>query len=250
LVLGIFFYAIQLYADFSGYSNMAIGVSKLFGIQVMRNFATPFFSTNIGDFWRKWHISLTTWMMDYVFTPLSFVLRKYRKQGLIVSIVATFVLVGFWHGANWTFAFYGLLHGIYFIPLVYRGKMNTSKMIAKGKLFPSVVELFQMGALLFLVMLTNIFFRMSSIGHAFDYLKHIFSIRLFEFPLQLGNITVLTTLGLVIFFMGIEWVHREKKHDLDLSNYNIYFRWLCYIVIFLIVLFFGKSSETFIYFQF
>ncbi|MBQ0739902.1 MBOAT family protein, partial [Aquimarina celericrescens] len=142
-----------------GYSNMAIGVSKLFGIQLMRNFSTPFFSTNISDFWRKWHISLTTWMMDYVFTPLSFTLRRHQKKGLIFSIITTFVLVGFWHGANWTFVVYGLLHGIYFIPLVFSGKMNSSEIVAKGKLLPSIKEVFKMISLFLLIMLTDVFFR-------------------------------------------------------------------------------------------
>ncbi|MDH7446577.1 MBOAT family O-acyltransferase [Aquimarina sp. 2201CG14-23] len=250
LFLGTFFYAIQLYADFSGYSNMAIGVSKLFGIQLMRNFATPFFSTNISDFWRKWHISLTTWMMDYVFTPLSFTLRRHQKKGLVISIIATFVLVGFWHGANWTFVVYGLLHGIYFIPLVYSGKMNSSEIVAKGRVLPSIKEVFKMLTLFVLIMLTDVFFRADSVTHAFDYFNRIFSKSILDFPAVIFTTTALTTMGLVGLFVMIEWGNREKKHDFEIGNYNVYLRWFAYIAVFLLILFFGRSSETFIYFQF
>ncbi|MEB3348193.1 MBOAT family O-acyltransferase [Aquimarina gracilis] len=250
LLLGTFFYAIQLYADFSGYSNMAIGISKLFGIQLMRNFATPFFSTNISDFWRKWHISLTTWMLDYVFTPLSFILRRHQKKGLIFSIVITFVLVGFWHGANWTFVAYGLLHGIYFIPLVYKGKMNSSEIVAKGKQIPSLKELSKMIALFILIMLTDVFFRANSVSHALDYLKRIFSFSIVDVPNTILNTTTLVTIVLIFFFVFIEWINRERKHDFEINSYNIFIRWGSYILIFLLLLFFGRSAETFIYFQF
>ncbi|WP_103068561.1 MBOAT family O-acyltransferase [Aquimarina sediminis] len=250
LLVGTFFYAIQLYADFSGYSNMAIGVSKLFGIQLMRNFSTPFFSTNISDFWRKWHISLTTWMMDYVFTPLSFTLRRHQKKGLIFSIIATFILVGFWHGANWTFVVYGLLHGIYFVPLVYSGKMNSSEIVAKGKLFPSIKEVLKMILLFVLVMLTDVFFRVDNVAMGFDYLGRIFSFSIAEFPSIVLTSASIITLALIGIFVLVEWSNREKDHDFEISNYSIYLRWISYISIFVLILLFGKSSETFIYFQF
>nr|WP_231389294.1 MULTISPECIES: MBOAT family O-acyltransferase [unclassified Aquimarina] len=250
LLLGTFFYAIQLYADFSGYSNMAIGVSKLFGIQLMRNFSTPFFSTNISDFWRKWHMSLTTWMMDYVFTPLSFTLRRHQKKGLIISIITTFVLVGFWHGANWTFVVYGLLHGIYFVPLVFSGKMNTSEIVAKGKMLPSVKEIIKMILLFVLIMLTDVFFRVESVSVGFEYLQGVFSLSIIDLPSVLFTSTTLITIALIGFFMLIEWINREKKHDFEIGNYNIYLRWISYISIFVLILIFGKSAETFIYFQF
>ncbi len=250
LVFGAFFYAIQLYADFSGYSNMAIGVSKLFGIQLMRNFATPFFSTNIADFWRKWHISLTTWMMDYVFTPLSFTLRRQQKLGLIVAIVTTFVLVGLWHGANWTFIVYGLFHGLYFIPLVYSGSMNTSNAIAQGTWFPSIKESVKMVMLFILVMFTDILFRADNLTMAFDYLQRVFSWSLFSLPWEfLGSTTLFTSL-FILFFFGVEWINREKKHDFEVRNYPLLIRWGFYIFLFVLILFFGKTAETFIYFQF
>ena len=250
LLLGTFFYAIQLYADFSGYSNMAIGVSKLFGLQLMRNFATPFFSTNISDFWRKWHISLTTWMMDYVFTPLSFTLRRHQKSGLIISIISTFVLVGFWHGANWTFIVYGLMHGIYFIPLVFSGKMNSSQIIAEGKKLPSFKEFYKMLTLFVLIMLTDVFFRADSVFGAIDFLYGIFSYSIIEYPKEIISSNNIMTILLLGFYFLLEWINREKDHDFEIRHYSIYIRWFSYIFIFLLILFFGRSSETFIYFQF
>lgn len=250
LLFGAFFYAIQLYADFSGYSNMAIGVGKLFGIELIRNFSTPFFSTNIADFWRKWHISLTTWMMDYVFTPLSFVLRRYQKKGIIIAVLGTFVLVGFWHGANWTFISYGLLHGIYFIPLIYFGKMSTSYAVAKDKKYPTFIETGKMMALFVLIMLTDVFFRANNVSEAFDYLRRIVSPSIIHIPGALINGTSLIVLLLVILFIVVEWIHRERKHDFEISKYPLIMRWSFYVGIFVLLLFFGRSANTFIYFQF
>ena len=249
LLIGAFFYAIQLYADFSGYSNMAIGVAKLFGVHLMRNFSTPFFSVNIADYWRGWHISLTTWMMDYVFTPLSFMLRKYGRQGLIISIVATFILVGFWHGANWTFVVYGLLHGLYFIPLVYAGKMNKSNNELNG-LIPSAIGLIKMLGLFLLIVLTDIFFRAPELNDAFNYFEILFSASLVERPdIMIGSTTNFTLLFMSIYF-AVEWINKHKSHDFEISKAPLVVRWASYVTIFIAILIFGRSSETFIYFQF
>jgi alginate O-acetyltransferase complex protein AlgI len=250
LIIGAFFYSIQIYADFSGYSNMAIGVSKLFGINLMRNFSTPYFSTNISDFWRKWHISLTTWMMDYVYTPLSFTLRKFKKAGLIFSIVATFILVGFWHGANWTFVVFGLLHGLYFIPLVYLGKMNSSQIVAKGKWIPSLIEILKMLGLFVLIMLTDVFFRADTVIMAFNYINHIFSISIFSSPLSILNNAFIISFVLVVFYMVVEWINREREHDFQIIYLNKFWRWTAYYIIFFMILYFGQNADTFIYFQF
>ncbi|MEP1488778.1 MAG: MBOAT family O-acyltransferase [Algibacter sp.] len=250
LLIGAFFYAIQLYADFSGYSNMAIGVSKLFGFQLMRNFSTPFYSTNISDFWRKWHMSLTSWMMDYVFTPLSFNLRRFNKMGLIIAIITTFILVGFWHGANYTYIIYGLLHGLYFIPLVVLGKMNNSGIVAKNSWFPSFFESIKMLTLFIVVMLTDIFFRADNLNMAFSYLNRIFKYSLFDWPVIITSTNTFITMFLVSSFMLMEWINRKKRHDFEIENWPLYLRWISYISLFFLLLFFGKSSETFIYFQF
>lgn len=251
LLVVSFFYMIQLYADFSGYSNMAIGVGKLLGIKLSRNFATPFYSTNISGFWRKWHMSLTLWLMDYIFTPLSFILREYKKIGLLVSVVVTFLIVGLWHGANWTYVVFGLIHGLLFIPVIFKGKMsNTSVILAENKLFPSIKEAFKMGLLFFQVSLVAVFFRSETVVDAFMYLKNIFSKTLLSIPWLVINGRNILILALVFLFLGVEWLNREKQHDLDIRKRPIALRWSCYIIIFLIIVFAGRSADAFIYFQF
>ncbi|QLG46691.1 MBOAT family O-acyltransferase [Costertonia aggregata] len=250
LLVGALFYTIQLYADFSGYSNMAIGVSKLLGIQLTKNFATPFFSTNIADFWRGWHISLTTWMMDYVFTPLSFTLRAHKKFGLVTAIVATFVLVGLWHGANWTFIVYGLLHGLYFIPIVYKGNLLGSAN-SKDKPARHVLLNGAKGVGLFLIVaLTAVFFGSETITMGAHYIWNILSCKtgayLFApFGVNLGYMAVI-----ISFFFFMEWINKNRKHDFEINYMPTLLRWAIYMFIFLLLLLFGKSSDSFIYFQF
>ncbi len=258
LALGIFFFAFQIYCDFSGYSDMACGISKLFNIRIVNNFAFPFFSTNISDFWRKWHISLTTWMMDYIFTPLSFILRKYKKTGLIISIVLTFLLVGLWHGANSTFIVFGVLHGLYFIPLVLIGSMNKNEIVAAGRLIPSFKEFFGMIALFILTSFTAVFFRAENLHQAIGYISGIFSNSLFSMPYIIEEETGLPILPklfilLLCGFIIVEWIGR--KGDFAIVNIgkkrNRFFRWSFYFAIIYIIYYWGKSDmNAFIYFQF
>ena len=154
LVLAGMLYIICVYADFSGYSDIACGISKLFNIRITNNFAFPFFSTNISEFWRKWHISLTSWMMDYIFTPLSFILRRFKKLGLFISILVTFTIVGIWHGANWTFIIFGVLHGLYFLPLIFKDSVNKKKIVTDGNFLPSINAISKMAGLFLLVAVT------------------------------------------------------------------------------------------------
>lgn len=248
LLLGAFFYAFQIYGDFSGYSNMAIGVSKLFGIKLMSNFLTPYFSTNISDFWKKWHISLTTWLMDYVYTPLSFTLRRYKKRGLMISIILTFVLVGLWHGANWNYIIFGLLHGLYFIPLIYSGNSsNRTSTVAKGKKLPSLQDIFKMIGLFVVVMLTDIFFRATDTQQAFIYLSNIFSASLFVMP----DIKKLMFIPVIIIFIIIEWLGRDHQYALAYRGQPIIYRWTAYIIIgFVVILAYNNNQSNFIYLQF
>lgn len=141
LLIGAILYSFQIYADFSGYSDMAIGFSRLIGFNVIKNFEYPFFAQNIAEFWRKWHMSLTSWLTEYVFTPLSIAFRNWGDYGLILAIVINFTIIGIWHGANWTYVLFGFLHGCYYIPLILRGTMNKKQKIANGKMFPSISEL-------------------------------------------------------------------------------------------------------------
>jgi len=248
LLMGLILSTLQVYCDFAGYSNIAIGISKLFGIQLMKNFATPFFSTNIGDFWNRWHISLSSWMLDYLFTPLSFLLRGYKKFGLIMAIMITFIVVGFWHGANWTFIVFGILNGIYFIPLILRGKVIKSSINSTESFFPSIKEFFQMLALFLLLCITIIFFWVDSLGAAMLYLSNVFSASLFTIPDLKSIVYVLPPL--IIFFI-VEWVTRDKDHPLKFVKTSLYLRWSVYLVIgYVVFLALDNNPNAFIYLQF
>lgn len=252
LVLGAFFYTIQVYADFSGYSDIAIGVSKLLGFSIMKNFDYPFFSQNIADFWRKWHISLTAWLTEYVFTPLTIAFRDRNKTGLILAIIINFILVGMWHGANWTFILFGLLHGIYYIPLILKGNFNKKTKMAKGKLFPSFREIFNMASLFILLMFTFIIFRSDNIGQAFSYYQLLGSKSLLRFPTTNDGITLGVTLFFILIMFIIEWLYREKDYGLQIGN--IKKPWLrigiYYLLLLVIFVFRANEANQFIYFQF
>lgn len=252
LLLGLFLYMFQIYSDFSGYSDIAIGVSKLLGIRLMKNFASPFFSTSISDFWKRWHISLTSWMMDYVFTPLSFTLRRFKKTGLIISIIATFMIVGLWHGANWTFIFYGLMNGLFFIPIVFKGTINKSSTFADGRTSTSLSDIMYMFGMFFLLMFNTTFFRLDTISHAFDFLGRLFSLSLFSMPILRSRLDLLILLIPILLLLIAEWGSRGQEHafaNLD-SKYPISVRWIFYYVIVLTVVVSSGNEQQFIYFQF
>ena len=252
LLLGAFFYTFQMYADFSGYSDMAIGLSRMLGLNVTKNFNFPFFSQNIAEFWRRWHISLTAWLTEYVFTPLSITFRDYGKAGLILAIVINFVICGIWHGANWTYLLFGFLHGCYFIPLILRGTMNKSKKIAKGILLPSFIEVINVLTTFFVVMLTFIVFRAENIREAFHYYRRLLSRSLFTTPnLPRYGYEAALTLFFIFFLMLVEWIQREKEHGLQLEIKRPIYRWSIYTcIIFLIGMFMQTTETPFIYFNF
>lgn len=252
LLLGSILYMISIYADFSGYSDMACGVSKLFNIRITNNFAFPFFSTNISEFWKKWHISLTSWMMDYVFTPMSFILRGYKKVGLVISIIITFLLVGLWHGANWTFIVYGFLHGLYFIPLIFNESINRNKIIAEGKLIPSLSETLRMLGLFLLVSVTIILIRVENIGQALTYISEILSPSLIsvpEFPGKRATLTAIIFIGIMIL---IEWIGRDQQYAIAHLGFKWkrQLRYAMYYAIIIAIIWYGGEAQQFIYFQF
>jgi alginate O-acetyltransferase complex protein AlgI len=248
LLYGAFVYTIQIYADFSGYTDMAIGFSKLLGFNITKNFDFPYFAQNIAEFWRKWHMSLTAWLTEYVFTPLSISFRDYGNLGLIMAIVINFVIVGIWHGANWTYVLFGFLHGCYFIPLILKGTMNKKKKIAKGKLFPSFAELFNVVRTFLLVMLTFIVFRAANVSQAFDYFTRLFSKSIVTIPSEIH----LPLLLMIFFFMAVEWLGREKEFalaSLELK-YPQVARYALYFIILTTMFLFSSKEQEFIYFQF
>jgi D-alanyl-lipoteichoic acid acyltransferase DltB (MBOAT superfamily) len=250
LLVGAFFYTIQLYADFSGYSDMAIGIAKIVGFRITRNFNFPFFAQNIADYWRRWHISLTTWLTDFIFTPVSIRYRDWGKSGLIIAILLTFLVSGIWHGANWTFILWGFLHGCYFIPLILRGTMNKKKKINTGYL-PSMQVFLNILGTFVLVMLTNVIFRSNSISDVWVYYRGILSLSLFSVPVINGNLNTVVFLLFVVFMLLCEWLQREKEYGLQIDNVKPRVLRLCmYYGIVLIILFYGTTSTQFIYFQF
>lgn len=255
LVIASFFYTIQIYADFSGYSDMAIGVARLLGFTSAKNFDFPFFAQNIADFWRRWHISLTSWLTEYVFTPLSIYFRDYASAGLILSIVINFTLIGIWHGANWTYLLFGFLHGIYYIPLILRGTMNKKKKLGTITL-KNYSELFNMLKTFVLVMLTFILFRAPSIEDAFGFYNHLGSVTLFQKPV-LNGVSIrffMSILIYIIFLIVMEWYAKTDEHVLEHfgSKLSKLVRWLFYIVLLVIIYYFSSmiSNQNFIYLQF
>ena len=253
LLLGAFLYLIQLYADFSGYSDMAIGIARLIGFNLTKNFNFPFFAQNIAEFWQKWHISLTTWMTEYVYTPLSFIFRTFGKAGTILAVLINFILVGLWHGANWTFIIYGFLHGCYFIPLILRGTLNKNKPIAKDRMFPTIKEFINMTGTFTLVMLTLIIFRAETIGDAFNYYNSLFSVSLFTIPdLPVKKINVIITLIFISFMFVTEWIGREQNYGIATlgSKWRRPIRWAMYYCFILMIFYFTGKEQQFIYFQF
>jgi D-alanyl-lipoteichoic acid acyltransferase DltB (MBOAT superfamily) len=246
LLLGAFFFAFQIYGDFSGYSDIAIGTARLFGFSLMRNFAFPYFSRDIAEFWRRWHISLSTWFRDYVYIPLGGSRGGTMQQ--VRNILIIFVVSGFWHGANWTFIVWGLLNGLYFLPLMLiKANRKNMGVTAEGRIFPSIRETFQMLLTFFITLIAWIFFRAENVSQAFAYLGEMFSASMLTIP----SMDYLKIMPLVFIFIIIEWISRDKQHALEISNWPVTFRWATYLVIgFVVLLSFDKSPHAFIYFQF
>lgn len=253
LFLGAGLYLIQIYCDFSGYSNMAIGVSKLFGIRLSINFKTPLFAQNISAFWRRWHISLTSWIMHYLFTPLSFILRRRKKKGLYLSIAATFLTIGLWHGANWTFVVFGLLQSLYFLPLVMKGSVNAAPTKESQGFLPHPKELLSIGLMFLLMMLNFVLLRADSILQAFDIYVGIGTLTSWAFPEVQYLISVFYLIVLILMFLAIEWGTKDKEHPLQdlFPNSSPILRYTIYSLIILFIGVFMATTETdFIYFQF
>ncbi len=245
LVLGTVLFAFQIYGDFSGYSDIAIGTARLFGFQLMRNFAYPYFSRDIAEFWRRWHISLSTWFRDYLYIPLGG--SRGPDWMKVRNVFAIFLISGFWHGANWTFIVWGAINALYFLPLLLakRNRQNLD-IVAQGRLLPSPREALAMGSTFALTCLAWIFFRAENLSQAVDYTLSLFSPSLFEFDVLPKRL--LAVIGL---FLLIEWLQRDKEHALQLDTQPVLVRWGAYNFVFLIIFFFGVlEKNAFIYFQF
>jgi D-alanyl-lipoteichoic acid acyltransferase DltB (MBOAT superfamily) len=248
LLLGSFLFTIQLYADFSGYSDMAIGFSKLLGFRITKNFDFPFYALNIAEFWRKWHISLTNWLTEYVFTPLSIAFRDLGKIGTILALLINFTLIGIWHGANWTYILFGFLNGLYFIPLILKGTINK-----KGKQVKNnAKEWLQRIGTFLLVMFTFIIFRSNDISSAGDYLWRILSLAKSNTPGIITDRMGVYTILFCVLLLLVEWFQKDNEHALEKmgTNWPALARWTFYYSILMCIYFFSTESQTFLYFRF
>jgi len=227
----------------------------LFGLNAMRNFNFPYFSRDIAEFWRRWHISLTTWFRDYVYIPLGG--SRVSKAKIILNTFIIFLISGFWHGANWTFIAWGAYHALLFLPLILLGKnRKNTDTVANGKFFPKLKEIFQMFLTFFLVAVGWIIFRAENIGQAFEYFSKIFSSSILSYPsasfLVFSSKSKSLILILIItIFLFIEWIQRNKQHGLDLTGIKSHtLKFALYYLLLAMIFFYGGESETFIYFQF
>lgn len=247
LLLAAILYTFQIYGDFSGYSDMAIGTGKLFGFTTMQNFKTPYFSRNIAEFWRRWHISLTTWFRDYVYIPLGG--SRCSKAKIVRNTFVIFLLSGLWHGANWTFIAWGAYHALLFLPLILLGKNRKYKdVVAQDRLLPSLRECGQMLLTFLLVVVGWIIFRAESIEQAYSYLFRMSSHSLFDRP-DASGITGLSLAIAIMLFM--EWCQRKRPHAFDLSClHQPVVRCALDVAVILLIIVLGGPSENFIYFQF
>jgi alginate O-acetyltransferase complex protein AlgI len=258
LVLGALFFTFQIYCDFSGYSDIALGTARLFGFDLLRNFAFPYFSRDIAEFWRRWHISLSTWFRDYLYIPLGG-----SKGGTLIKVRNTFIIFivsGFWHGANWTFIMWGFLNALYIMPsILLSTNRNNLDIVAEGKYLPTAKELFQMIITFTVTVIAWVFFRASSIHHAFSYLKDMFKglfnkvdyTYTFHF---LKNEVGMILPVLIVFFFIIEWFGRENQYAIQTWGLKFprFVRWAFYYGILLLIFYYAGTGtqQEFIYFQF
>jgi len=252
LFLGAVFFAFQIYGDFSGYSDIAAGTGKLLGFRLIRNFNYPYFSRDIAEFWRRWHISLTTWFRDYVYIPLGG--SHGSKIQIIRNTFIIFLISGFWHGANWTFIIWGAIHAILFLPLILSGKNRKyTNTVACNGFLPNIKEIIQMCSTFFLVLVGWIFFRSESIGKAFLYFSGMFNKSLFSLSLLNEKKEALLIFILIIVMLIMEWLGRKEHFCLSKLGLNWAkpFRLAMYLLISSFILMFIKTEGTpFIYFQF
>lgn len=245
LLVAAFLFSIQIYCDFSGYSDIAIGCAKLFGIRLMRNFNVPYFSRDIAEFWRRWHISLTTWFRDYIYIPMGG--SRVSKAKVIRNTLVIFLVSGLWHGANWTFVVWGAYHALLFLPLIVMGKNRKyTNIVAEERVLPSLKEFGQMLLTFLLAMVGWVLFRSETIGQAWDFLGGMFDKSLFTMP----AIPVKTLLFVAIMLV-VEWIQRKKEHGFVMDGVKSgVLRYACYIAVLAVIFVFGVFNESFIYFQF
>lgn len=248
LLVAAILFSFQIYGDFSGYSDMAIGIAKLFGISLNKNFNVPYFSRNVAEYWRRWHISLTTWFRDYVYIPLGG--SRCSKAKHIRNTFIVFILSGFWHGASWPFLVWGLYNATLFLPLILRRKKNRyTDTVAEGRLFPNIKELFSMVFTFFLFVFGRIIYRVGTLGQAMDYIG-----RMWEWETLKAGYYIFRQPGISIFILMlllIEWFQRKADHGLQFHRPLKWpIRYGIYLIFVLLLIFYWGENQQYIYFQF
>lgn len=247
LVLGALFFTFQIYGDFSGYSDIALGTARLFGIELLRNFSFPYFSRDIAEFWRRWHISLSSWFKDYLYIPLGG-----SSGGNWMRIRNTFIIFivsGFWHGANWTFIAWGVLNALFILPsIILKTNRDNIQIVAKNRMLPTTKEIIQISITFSLTVFAWIFFRAENMGHALSYISGIFSGTFFTKPMVIP----VFLLVLISIFMIFEWIGREGEFAISFieKKWNKFSRWSLYCLIIFCIFYFKGTDQQFIYFQF
>lgn len=252
LCLAAILFAFQIYGDFSGYTDIALGTARLLGFELLQNFKFPYFSRDIAEFWRRWHVSLSSWFKDYLYIPLGG-----SRGGMAKTIRNTFIIFlvsGFWHGANWTYLAWGGLHAMYMIPLIIRHKnrIHTIDIVAQETIFPSLKETGQLFVTFMLVVIAWIFFRADSVGHAINYIAHIPHNFLGILPSDINERKLIIYILLVAFMLIVEWFGRKDKHALTsiLDRWGLFPRCAFYYLLIILIFFFAGDAKNFIYFQF
>jgi alginate O-acetyltransferase complex protein AlgI len=249
LLLGAVLFGFQIYGDFSGYSDIAIGTGRLFGFNLMQNFAFPYFSRDIAEFWRRWHISLSTWFRDYVYVPLGG--SKGSKILQFKNVLIIFLVSGFWHGANFTFIVWGAIHAMLFIPLLLtkRNRKHTTD-ITNRDLITKPLTILKIIVTFLMVNIAWVFFRSPSISSAIKYLKIMFT-KLADSPARSYEIYSKPVFFAIIVMIIFEWIHRSKRHGLQFDNWPKFVRWLIYLLIAYAIFLYGNFNQVeFIYFAF
>lgn len=248
-------YSIQLYTDFSGYSHIAIGIGKILGFRITQNFNYPFFSRNVAEFWRNWHISLTSWLTDYIFMPLNIKFRSFGTIGIILAIMINMLVVGIWHGANWTFALFGLYNGLLFIPLILSGSLFVKNKLKTNQFgLPSFLDFSKILVTFTVITLGLIVFRSDNIVTSYNYIMGIFNFNSKAF-LDLSNSNLAMAIPAILYaiiFFVIEWHTRKEEFSLATLglNWSRPVRFTLYYVIIFIIFLFQTQEQQFIYFQF
>lgn len=247
LAIGAILFAFQIYGDFSGYSDIALGTARMMGFDLLKNFNYPYFSRSIAEFWRRWHISLSTWFRDYLYIPLGG--SKGGNWGRIRNTFIIFIISGFWHGANWTFIVWGFLNALFIMPsIIFKTNRNNLNIVAENSLFPSLKEVVMMVITFGLTVFAWIFFRADNVWEALRYIRRICSYSLFKAPQK----EVSWLFFIIFLFITVEWFGRKDNYAIEkiYLNQNRFVRWVFYYALIAVIIYFSGEEQAFIYFQF